>query len=419
MSECEKFPVGSRQRDACDGRCYSLEKTNKFRSHHDIEPISDIVWASRNSGTSSQTIRYIPATAIASTIMSGHGGRTCCGGGAAPVQPKSLIKKMAERTANLVSASIDFLQDGMARATDEQQQHRLSVCKTCPLRENGWCDPSLSKGGCGCNLELKVIARAAFCPQGKWFAYHDGYSPLVNPTRNMLFHLYPRVGAEWNWHWHIEQIRRVAPLFNGKICIGIATGDKLAKPEVVQRLFDGVPVADWIVRKNTKALGETTTFTDLLRCVETDDPNTITFRGHTKGVTHRREGIEQPWARLMWATSMDLQSVEDALASHVMAGPLKCHEPLVSKQPYRWFYAGTYYWFRNREIFQRNWQQSEPTRWFSEYWPGLIAKNEESSCLCHDFTDGSVLSEEYWRTVVDPSFAAWKRARPDRMVELE
>ena len=417
MSECDKFPAGSRQRDACEGRCYSLDKTNKFRSHHGLEPISDVVWAARSSGASSQTIRYIPTTAIASTLVSGQGGRSCCGSGAAPVQKKSFIEKSKERLANLASAAVDFWQDGMAVATDEQQQDRLSVCAGCPLNVNGWCD--LDQGGCGCNISLKVKARAAYCPQGKWFAQHDTYQPLVNPVRNLIFHLYPKIGAEWNWHWHIENIRRVAHLFNGKICIGIATGEKLAKPDVVQQLLDGVPVSDWIVRKNTPKLGETTTFTDLLRCVETDDANTITFRGHTKGVTHRKEGIEQPWARMMWATSMDLASVDDALASHVMAGPLKCHEPLVSKQPYRWFYAGTFYWFRNREIFQRNWQHTEATRWFSEYWPGLIAKNEESACLCHDFTDGSVLSEEYWRTVVDPSFEAWKHARPDRMIELE
>lgn len=235
----------------------------------------------------------------------------------------------------------------------------------------------------------------------------------------MIFHVYPLRGAEWNWKWHLDQIVRVAPYFNGRIAIGVGTGPNLAPVADVQRHLEGVPVTDWIVRNNTRQLGETATFPDLLECVKTDDPNAITFRGHTKGVTHSRTGIEQAWARLMWATCMDLPSVEDALASHLMAGPMKCHEPLVSKQKYRWFYAGTFYWFRNREIFQRDWRTMEQTRWYVEAWPGVVCSNAESACLCHDFTDGSVLREEYWRSNVEADFELWKTARPNRRTDLE
>lgn len=351
------------------------------------------------------------------TAVNVRGRRGCTGCGKSQAIPRGFLEKAARRAVNLKNAAVDFWQDGMALASDEQQAHRLAVCSACPIQTDGWCDDA--KGGCGCKLRLKIKARAAYCPAGKWYEYGDRYQPLLNPTRNLIFHVYPKIGAEWNWHWHLSNIRRVAHLFNGRICIGIGVDDNTASADEVQRLLAGVPVAEWIVRPNTKQMAETETLPHLLAAVQTDDPNTITLRGHCKGVTHSRTGIEQTWARLMWSACMHLPSVDDALASHLMAGPLKCHEPLVSKQRYRWFYAGSWYWFRNREIFQRDWSTMEPTRWYVEAWPGVLAPNEDAACLCHDFTDGSVLREAYWRAVVEPSWEAWKAARPDRMVELE
>jgi hypothetical protein len=127
-------------------------------------------------------------------------------------------------------------------------------------------------------------------------------------------------------------------LFNGRIAIAIVTGRKLATAEAVQKQMAGIRVDQWIVKPNSR-LAETVTMPDLLRAVKTDDPNAITFRGHCKGVTHAKHRTEQPWAQMMWDACMDISSVEDALASHIMAGPMKCHEPLVSTQRYKWFYA--------------------------------------------------------------------------------
>jgi hypothetical protein len=400
--ECERFPAGSVHRDVCEGRIRTPEHCNAHRARWGMgslvgsPDLNVVAGPSKSSGCCATCGQSTPVQSV---------------------QQMSVAKKIAKRMANVTKAAVDFWQDGMAIAIKEQQQHRESVCAGCPLNKSGWCD--LGMGGCGCKLDVKIKARASFCPLGRWFDHNDTYRPLVNPTRNLIFHIYPKRSAEWNWVRHLENIQRVAPLFNGKIAIGIVTGDGLAKPDDVQRALSGVPVTDWVIRHNNANLAETSTFQDLLACVHADDPNTVTFRGHTKGVTHMRDSIEQEWARLMWAACMDLQSVDDALASHVMAGPMKCHEPLHSTQKYKWFYAGTFFWFRNKEIFERNWRTMESTRWYPEAWPGMIATNEEAASLCHDFTDGSVLSAEYWQSVVAPNFEAWKRARPNRIVELE
>jgi hypothetical protein len=339
-------------------------------------------------------------------------GCSACGGGVSSdvvakriEKRRSWVGKQVDRLTSLKNAAIDFWQDGMTVASEEQQAKRLEICKACPIYNNGTCDQD--RGGCGCNLALKVKARSAYCPAYKWHAHGDNYRPLVSPTRNLIFHIYPKIGAEWNWHEHIERIRRHQHLFNGKIAIAVVTGKGLAAPENVTRLMDGIRVTDWVIAENTR-LGETVTMTDLLRIVKTDDPNTITFRGHCKGVTHRKDGIEQPWAEMMWRACMDIQSVEDALASHTMAGALKCHRPLVANRKGEWFYAGTFYWFRNREIFQRDWERTEPTRWYIEAWPEIVCDKDDAACLFFDHMDRDILSD--WKTI-ESEFDFWKAAR--------
>lgn len=318
---------------------------------------------------------------------------------------RSWLSKQVDRLTNLKNAAIDFWQDGMAIASEEQRHVRLAICKECPIFNEGYCDQD--RGGCGCNLSLKTKARAAYCPTRKWHAYADSYNPLVNPTRNLLFHIYPKLGAEWNWHRHIERIRNHQHLFNGKIAIAVVTGKGLAAHEEVVRLMEGIRVTDWVIAANTNR-AETETMAELLRIVKTDDPNTITFRGHCKGVTHRRDAIEQPWAEMMWQACMDIRSVEDALASHTMAGALKCHRPLVANRRSEWFYAGTFYWFRNREIFQQEWEKTEPTRWYIEAWPEVVCKKEDAACLFFDYMDRDILAD--WKTI-EEEFAVWKAAR--------
>jgi len=313
------------------------------------------------------------------------------------------------RAALIESAKLREVRDSTPVSIGVYQSRR-ATCDECPLLVNGSCSLSESK--------IDLSTRGASCPVGKWSTQTATRRPLINPTRNLIFHLYPLIGAEWNWHWHIDQIRHAAPLFNGRIAIATVTGEKLASHIEVRELFRDIPVTDWVVKPNSK-LAETVTFTDLLQIVKTDDPNAITFRGHTKGVTHTRQGAEQPWARLMWSTLMDLPSVDDALSSHIMAGSMKCHEPLVSNQRYKWFYAGTFFWFRNREIFERDWSTMEQTRWYPEAWPGVLCKNEEAACLCHDFTKSSVLNNEYWLAEAASDFERWKSARPGRDKSFE
>lgn len=384
-SDCSKFPPKTRLRAICDGSAgWPESKREVFLAEHGIEGRKPVA---RTAVAVARTTR--PAT-----------GKSCCGGG--------IIHRTARKLVRLKAAAVDFVSDGMAVATEEQQAKRTAICAACPLNNKGWCDDK--KGGCGCNLALKVKPRAGSCPLGKWSAYCDDYRPLVNPTRSLMFHLYPFRGKEWNWHWHIEQIRKHQDKFTGKIVIGVGIDGKTATMEQVQQVFEGVRVDHWLRASNNK-LAETLTHVEMLSLLQTDDPNAIIFRGHTKGVTHQRDSVEQKWAEIMWDGNMDLLSVEDALASHGTCGVMRSQTPLVRKKPGEFFFAGSFWWARAKDLFERDWRWKEQNRWVVEYVPAHLFSFAESACIFHDLVPSSVLNHDYFAEHVEPEWTAWKTAR--------
>lgn len=321
----------------------------------------------------------------------------------------SILKTVADRAANLASAAVDFVKDGMVISTSEQESRRIEICKSCPIYNNGWCDAD--KGGCGCNLALKIKARSAYCPQGKWFAHTDNYRPLINTTRSLIFHLYPKLGAEFNWHWHIEQIREHQDKFNNKIVIAVGVDEHTATIEDVQTLFEGIRVSKWIRADNTKKLAETHTHIALMSEVQSNDPNEIVFRYHTKGVTKTQDAVEQRWAKLLWEVNMDLISVEDALTSHMICGAMRSLTPLVSKKTGDFFFAGSAYWFRASDAFNRDWKYTEDNRWWVEYVPCHLFNKYESTCLLYDLTESSVIRNDHFKKFIQPEWDQWRASR--------
>jgi hypothetical protein len=351
------------------------------------------------SGTISASQRHGRPRRYVRPALKDTKAKGCCGG---------LLAKAVDRVTQLASSAVDFVRDGMTVASEDQQASRLTICAACPVYKDGWCDAD--KGGCGCNLSLKVKARAAFCPQGKWFPGSDNHRPLLNPVRHLMFHVYPLKGKEWNWHWHIAQIRKHQAAFTGRIVIGVSVDSHTASMAEVQHLFEGIRVDTWLLAHNNK-LAETNTHVEMLAELLTDDPHAVIFRYHTKGVTHQRDGVEQKWAEIMWTGNMDLASVDEALASHLVCGVMRSQTPLVKKKPGDFFYAGSAYWMRAKEVFERDWRHTDKTRWWVEYVPCHLFAFAESACLFHDLTPSSVLNHDYFAKHVEPEWTNWKAAR--------
>lgn len=390
VKPCGCETLTGRRRDICLGISgLPLETVNKYRVKWQLPALEALPERAE--------VQRTPIT----TRQPGVRAKGCCGGRSKPT--------LYQRAVKLAQATARHAADGFKPTPEPALSFRQTQCDGCPLRSGNECS------ACGCTLTPNLINsgkqswRTEDCPAGKWHRHNDTYRPLVNPTRNLIFHLYPLAGAEWNWHWHCDQIVRHAGKFNGKIVVAIVTGANLAKPSIVQERLKSIPNIEFIIRQNSP-LAETVTAVDLLRAAQTDDPNTITWRMHCKGVTHKRNDVEQEWAMLMWDSLTDIDAVQDALASHIICGPLKSHEPLVKRKQGDFFFAGSCYAFRS-DVFRRNWAAFDQTRWAIEYWPCNVAQGSEAACLVHDFTRSSVLTSEYWQAEVRPDWDLWKASR--------
>lgn len=304
----------------------------------------------------------------------------------------------------LKEIEINTLSKNSIIVTEEQKNKRINICGQCPLNNKGICSE------CNCEVSNKILPQESFCPLNRWNSYGSQYKPLVNPIRDLIFHIYPKKGADWNWKWHIEQIKKYQYIFNGKIVIGMTVSKETEEPEVVKSLFEGISISEWIIKPNSK-LAETETHLGMLRAIESNDENRIFFRFHTKGVTKKKDSVEQDWAKLLWEANMDIVSVEDALCSHFTCGAMRSLSPLVKGRKGDFFFAGSAYWMRSKEVFERNWQHTDKTRWWVEYLPGHLFTKEESTCLLYDLTEGSVIRQNHFDTYIRPEWEKWRRAR--------
>ena len=222
--------------------------------------------------------------------------------------------------------------------------------------------------------------------------------------RHMLFHVCPLISGGEVWRKHVSHIRSHAHLFNGKIVIGIVRGEGLESPETVQDAMKGISVTDWVIEGNTH-VHESTTFVKMLERIQWEPG--ITFRGHCKGVSHPSGKVEHEWADVMWRICMDIKSVDKAMETHVFAGAFKIQEG-ASREPdaYRWFFAGTFFWFQNAAVFARNWRAGhrEWDRWYAEWWPGDLATNKEAHCLFMDNMRRRDFRRGRWNDIVMPEF---------------
>lgn len=226
-------------------------------------------------------------------------------------------------------------------------------------------------------------------------------------TRHLLFHICPLIPKRETWQKHIDSIRSHVHLFDGKVVIGVVKGAGLESPELVQEIMSGIPVTDWVIEDNTPT-HESVTFVKMLERVQFEPG--ITFRGHCKGVSHPLGKVEHEWSDVMWKICMDTESVDKAMETHVFAGAFKIQEG-ASREPdaYRWFFAGTFFWFQNAAVFARNWraEHREWDRWYAEWWPGDLAVNREAYCLFMDNMLRRNFRRDRWKNIVMPEFMKW------------
>lgn len=76
----------------------------------------------------------------------------------------SFLKKIKLAIETGTDVANDIINNKEVLASEEENQHRLSICESCPyfIKETKRCNE------CGCFMKLKTHLKSAKCPCGNW-----------------------------------------------------------------------------------------------------------------------------------------------------------------------------------------------------------------------------------------------------------
>ena len=211
--------------------------------------------------------------------------------------------------------------------------------------------------------------------------------PYNDQSRHLLFHIWPRKTHAGTWQRNLDQLKLRWPLFTGKRIIAVATSGDSHPFEAVQEYMHGYE-CEWIQVENKPELREVATFAHLFSSVESLPG--YTFYGQAKGVTKPvNPGVSiHAWTTTMYEILLDYWPlVEEALKTHCTAGIFKKSvDGAFDGSRSTWHYSGSFCWFKNAELWRRNWRAIEQV-WFGiESYPSMIFSREEAACLFYEST---------------------------------
>ena len=206
-------------------------------------------------------------------------------------------------------------------------------------------------------------------------------------SRHLLFHIWPRKTHAGTWQRNLDQLKIRWPLFTGKRVIAVATSGDSHPFEAVQEYMHGYE-CEWIQVENKPELREVATFAQLFGSVE-NLPG-YTFYGQAKGVTKPvNPGVSiHAWTTTMYEILLDYWPlVEEALKTHCTAGIFKkMVDGAFGGSRSTWHYSGSFCWFKNAELWKRNWRAIEQV-WFGiESYPSMVFSREQAACLFYEST---------------------------------
>lgn len=261
-------------------------------------------------------------------------------------------------------------------------------------------------------------------------------TPVVHTgpfTRHLCYHIYP-VSGNGAWQRNVGRLVERLRVFDGKIVVAIVTDPASGRkpdptgphppdrgreipgcdsPEAVMQAFgEWRDRIDWIVAENDPHLREVLTLVPMLERLP-QGPGHITLYAQAKGTTRNHRHIANHWSDVQYIAYLDyVRLVEEQLRTHPVTG---CFQKRgrgwsLEQSNSDWHYSGSWFWFRNADLFARDWRRID------QFWSGIEPYTSQhfpfSQCACL-FHGASVLEmnlyrPQYWRRVVDPDFRRWR-----------
>jgi len=311
----------------------------------------------------------------------------CCG--QAPKPAKVQRPGWFKKATTYANALAKYVVDGRQERSPEEQAANLAICSTCPLMgKDGSCD------GCGCVVAEKVKMRLEACPAGKWFEDVRPAKPIGEPVRNLIYHLLPTTLHD-GWKRNLDELARRWSVFNGRKYLSVVTCNGGINNTRNGAALQTVPSLDvmaycehlgieWTeVRQvvNNGKLGEVASLPWLLDAVLNDDPNEVTFYGHSKGTSRPQGATLDHWRDSMYQYCLDdISSVQRALERFSCAASLLRNDPMSANN---WHASGTFFWFRNNELWAKDWRRIQQSYHGVEAYLGDHFKRHEVAALAH------------------------------------
>lgn len=308
-------------------------------------------------------------------------------------------------------AAIRFVGDGLKTVSSKELQHRLDICAECPMQLGNQC------GICTCNLSAKANMRLEQCPVSKWLPVLRDRRQLGVPTRNLAYFVLP-ISRNDMWQWNLRQLKSRWHLFTGTKSLAVSVGQgqsHMHRAISTHSMSDVLEYSSQLgmrwdhVREfpNNPGLGEVVAFPWLL---ENSQDGDVTFYGHAKGVTHHGEPNVQTWTEWMYHALLDdWATVQNALELYSMCGAFRLFGQFKTPGNNRWHYNGTFYWFRNDDVFSIEWQRIDQKYYGTEAWPGLHFTADECACVVKE-NPGSLYDDSTWSNL-QSHLSNWEAAR--------
>lgn len=208
------------------------------------------------------------------------------------------------------------------------------------------------------------------------------FKPIA--VRNLLCHLYANL-ANSHWLATVNALRDHWSLFNGLRIIAIPTGPDLVPPDELRARLP--PNCLTFTFPNDPRLREVASFLPLLKAVQSIDQTRATFYCHAKGttplhdITPNKSAAIRKWRNhMIFSCLTQWRNVSHLLRRYATVGTYKIDYSNIPG--YRmtspsglttglWHYAGTFFWFRNDQVFTRpHWSAIADDPFAAEMWLG-------------------------------------------------
>jgi len=235
---------------------------------------------------------------------------------------------------------------------------------------------------------------------------------LATPVRHLTCHLWP-VNGYGTWQWNCDHLLANAALFNGRRVVAIVESPEAASADEVKEYLKGF-TDEFIVLKNNKTFREVVSWITMLERLEPyQSENDVTFSCHGKCCRHKIGVADSghtifSWAKAMYDTCLDWESVAPLLRTHATVGSFRKNGVTRRGGFGPWHYTGAFYWWRNRDAYKRNWRYVPNAFFGTEAWPGWLFTRAESAYLVKDNV-GDLYQMDYWNTEIQPELDKIKK----------